>query len=61
MITPKITPTARSQHQIRHRKENPTSVTALDPSSPYTPRLQRKKTTRWSIDGNRMLMGSSFS
>jgi hypothetical protein len=53
----------RSQHRISHpghRKWNPILVTALDPFSPYTPELQRKRTTRTLSAGKAMQMASSF-
>lgn len=49
----------RCQRMIKNRK-NPTLVTALVHSFPYTTRLQRKKMRRWSKAGKRMLRTSSF-
>jgi hypothetical protein len=56
--------TRLGQHRISHRshlEEHLTLVTALDRSSPSTLRPQRKRTTRWSSSGRKMLMGFSFS
>jgi hypothetical protein len=53
----------RRQHRISYRshpKWNPISATALDPSSPYTPKPQRKRTTRMQSAGKTMQMASSF-
>ena len=57
-----LNPLTLSRHRIKHCKEKKsTLVTALGRSSPYTPRLQKMKTTRWLNAGKRMLTGSSFS
>jgi hypothetical protein len=50
----------RDNHRI-HRKENPSTMTALGRSSTYIQKSQRKRTTRWQSYGKRTLMGSSFS
>ena len=54
------TATTLSRHRISNHKENPTLAIALGHSSPYTPRLQRKRITRWSSAGKKTLTGSSF-
>jgi hypothetical protein len=54
-----IVPVTNNRNHYR-RKVNQTSGIVLGRSSPCTPRLQRKKTKRWPIAGNKMPMASSF-